>query len=199
MTESTSLQTFLEALESPETIDRDWLIGSVLSPLGVEEDGYLADLCEDILLSAADDESGQLQMRPGGWRIKLSSSVAKATVAAAIVGAGLLTMGASQIPLTLLPAVLPLLVDLERVKLNATDRELLVPLHHATVGLEGMAVHPRLLYDRLDPSVQAQLNYYDFVAYLERLVQAGEIDDAGLDEVRPREPGQPAWIRITWE
>lgn len=161
MTQETPLTTFLESRRIPETLDRDWLIGSVLAPLGIEEGNYLADLCEDIVLSAADDESGQLQLRPGGWVINLSSSLIKTTVAAAIVGASLATIGASQIPLALLPAVLPLLVDMKRVKLNAADRELLLPLRHATVGLEGMAVHPRLLYGRLDPSVQAQLNYYD--------------------------------------
>ena len=98
----------------------------------------------------------------------------------------------------LLPAVLPLLIDVQRVRLDRRDRELLIPLRQATNGIEGMAVSPRVLYNRLDAVTQDELNYDDFAAFCTRLVEAGELDDAGLDDVRPRSAGAPAWIRITW-
>lgn len=198
MTASITLHDYMDALEIADSIDRDWLTDSVLKPLGIETEGHLADLCEDILLSATTATRGELHMRPGGWRINLGAALVRTSVSAAIVGAGLMLLGADQIPLMLLPAVLPLLVDLQRVELDIADRELLVPLRQASSGIEGMAVHPRVLFNRLAPEVQAQLNYYDFVAYLDRLVRAGELDDAGLGDVRPRQPGYPAWIRVTW-
>ncbi|MGV1005171.1 MAG: hypothetical protein ACOYEV_10515 [Candidatus Nanopelagicales bacterium] len=200
MTETIALHDYLAAREIPESVDRDWLIATILTPLGIEPGGHLADLCEDIILGAtADSTGGELHMRPGGWRINLAASLVRATISAAIVGAGLVAIGADQIPLLLLPAVLPLLIDLERVELDLAERELLIPLRQACIGIEGIAVQPQVLYNRLEPGVRAQLNYYDFVAYLDRLTKAGELDNAGLGEVRPRAPGAPAWLRLTWK
>lgn len=198
MTASMELHDYLDSCDIPGSVDRDWLVATVLKPLTIDADGHFADLCEDIIVSSTADGAGELHMRPGGWRINLTPPLAKAAISAAIVGAGLISIGADQIPMLVLPAVLPLLIELEKVKLNTADRELLIPLRHASVGVEGMAVQPKLLYNRLDPADRAQLNYHDFVAFLERLIEAGELDDAGLGEVRPRQSNRPAWIRITW-
>ena len=199
MTGSIQLRDLLTAIDFPEEFDRDWLIAEVFTPLGIDPDQHLADLCEDILLGYTAQVPGELHTRPGGWRINVGASLVRTTVAAAIVGAGLIGIGADQVPLQLLPAVLPLLVDMDRVRLNRGDRQLLLPLRHAAVGIEGVAVNPQVLYNRLDPVVRAQLNYHDFTAFLDRLIEAGELDNAGGDDVRPRQPGKPAWLRITWE
>jgi hypothetical protein len=95
--------------------------------------------------------------------------------------------------------VLPLLVDIERVRISREDRELLIPLRHAAAGIVGIAVNPQVLYNRLDPAVQAQLNYRDLLAFIDRLVELGELDNAGGGDVRVRQSGKPAFLRITWE
>jgi hypothetical protein len=199
MTTTVNLLEYLSERDIPEEFDREWLSEAVLTPLGIKADHYLADLCEDILISTADNSTGELHMRPGGWRINLAESLVRTAVASAVVGAGLVFAGVDQVPLQLLPAVLPLLVDLKRVRLNRADRELLIPLRKAAAGLEGFALHPEVLYNRLDPTVQAQLNYRDFLAFTERLIEAGELDNAGGDDIRPRRVGDPAWVRITLE
>lgn len=198
MTSTVELHGYLAERDVPIDFDRNWLTTSVLTPLGIAPDQHFADVCEDILLSATADSPGELHVRPGGWRINLSASLARATIAAAIVGAGLMTVGADQVPLQLLPAVLPLLVDVDRVRLSREDRELLIPLRHAAVGVEEMALHPEVLYSRLDPAVQTQLNYRDYLAFIQRLIELGELDDAGGGDVRARRPGERAWLRITW-
>ncbi len=139
-----------------------------------------------------------LHMRPGGWRIDIAGTAVKTFISGSILAAALFVNGAQEIPAELLPAVLPLLIDVQRVRLDRRDRELLIPLRQATNGIEGMAVSPRVLYNRLDAVTQDELNYDDFAAFCTRLVEAGELDDAGLDDVRPRSAGAPAWIRITW-
>lgn len=159
----------------------------------------MADLCEDILVSVADESAGELHMRPGGRRVNLTASLVRTALAPAVVGAGLVFAGVDQVPLQLLPAVLPLLVDLERVPLNRQDRELLIPLQNAAAGLEGFALHPEVLYNRLDPTVKDQLNFRDYLAFTERLIEAGELDNAGGNDIRPRRAGGPAWVRITLE
>jgi hypothetical protein len=169
----------------------------VLSPIGISADNPLADICEEIVIAASANDPGELLMRPGGWRINLGASAVRTLVATAIVGCALVAVGADQVPLQLLPVVLPVLVDVERIRLNRDERALIVPLREAAEGVEGLALHPQILYDRLDPTVQEQLNYYDFLAFIERLTEAGEVDDAGFDDVRVRPNSETAWIRIS--
>lgn len=94
--------------------------------------------------------------------------------------------------------VVPLLVDVERVRLSRRDEELLIPLRVASDGVTGMALRHEGLYNRLDPAVREQLNYGDFVDFCERLIKAGYADDAGYGEVRMRPAGHPAWLRVKW-
>ncbi|MFJ4228423.1 hypothetical protein ACIPYV_12755 [Paenarthrobacter nicotinovorans] len=199
MTGTINLLDYLSERDIPEEIDREWLSADFLSPLGIDPDNHMADLCEDIFVSAADNGSGELHMRPGGWRVNLTASIARTTVASAFVAAGLFVAGADQIPLELLPAVLPLLVDIKQVRLNRQDRELLIPFHNAAAGLEGFALHPEVIYNRLSSAERDRLNYGDFVAFTERLIEAGELDNAGGNDIRPRQAGDPAWLRITLE
>ncbi|WP_426763046.1 hypothetical protein ACP3TD_11540 [Pseudarthrobacter sp. 1G09] len=197
MTTSVNLLEYLSEHDIPKEFDREWLSTDVLPRLGVQPDHYLADICEDILVSSANNSTGELHMRPGGWRINLSESLARVVLTSAVVGAGLVFAGADQIPLELLPTVLPLLVDLKRVRLDRQDRELLIPLQNAAAGLEGFALNPEVLYNRLEPSVRDKLNYGDFLAFTDRLIEAGELDNAGGNDVRPRHG--TAWVRITLE
>lgn len=197
MTAEVTLLSFIRDLPDAEGFDREFMVTQILQPLGIEADGAYAGLCEDILLSWADDAGGELFLKPGGWRIKVASSAARATFAAVLVGAGMMLIGADQIPLAVLPAALPLLIDMEKVRLDRAHRELIAPLRVASVGVEGVAVHPQVLYNRLDPAIRSELGYRDFLAFVERLIEAGELDDAGAGDVRARADG-PAYIRITW-
>ncbi|MCD4849702.1 hypothetical protein LN996_02630 [Arthrobacter sp. AK01] len=197
MTTTVNLYDYFSERDIPEEFGREWLSSDVLAPLGIKADNYMADICEDILVGAADNSAGELHMRPGGWRINLGTSVVRTFVTSAVVGAGLFVAGADQIPLELLPAVLPLLVDLKQVRLNRQDRELFIPLQKAAAGLEGFALHPEVLYNRLEPVVRDRLNYGDYLAFTERLIEAGKLDNAGGNDIRPRR--DTAWIRITLE
>lgn len=198
MDDTSAAAEHLGEVAIPDEIDRNWLIGEYLAPFGIPAESALADLCEDILIAAASQGDATLQMRPGGWRVKTTSTLVKTTLATVLVGAALHATGTDEIPVALLPAVLPLAIDLDRVRLNRKERTLLAPLRIAAAGMEGLAVHPQVLYDRLDQHTRSQLNYGDFEEFCEHLIEAGEMDDGGYDEVRPRHAGDPAWIRITW-
>lgn len=198
MTDVVELAQHLDQLCVPDEIDRDWFLAEFTTPLGIRTGSALADLCEDMFVVASSEAGSDLRMRPGGWQVNIRGSLVKALLAAVLVGAGLFVDGKDDIPAEIIPAVLPLLVDLTRVRLNRQDRALHVPLSLATAGLEGMSINPQVIYNRLDPAVREQLNYGDFVSYCERLVDAGEMDDGGFDELRIRQPGAPAWLRISW-
>lgn len=194
----TTLHDYLAALDVPEEVSRAWLMDEVLVPLGVNPDSELAEVCEDAFVAALSGNDDMLHMRPGGWRMDIAGSVVRAALAAGLLGAGLFLGGADDVPVELLPAVVPLLVNLEKVRLDRREREFLAPLRVASAGIEGMAVSPQVLFNRLDPLVREQLAYDDFLRLCERLIEAGEMDDAGYDDVRARPAGQSAWIRITW-
>lgn len=198
MPELEDLSAYIDALHVPDQLDRDWLLGRFLSPLGVAEDDALADTCEDLLLAESRQGEITLQMRPGGWRINLTASLAKTMLAGSFVAAALAITGNDDIPAELIPAVLPLFMDVEKVRLDRRDRALLVPLRLAAMGREGISLNPQILYDRLDPTVRDDLNFGDFLSFCDRLIEAGQMDSAGYDEVRARPADDPAWLRITW-
>lgn len=193
------LSAYLDSIDVPDELDRPWLLDVCLTPLGITATTPVAEACEDIVLVLSGEVGGALQMRPGGWRVRLGSSMAKVLLSGAIVAAGLAAYGMDEIPLEVIPAVLPALVDVEHVRLDRRERALLVPLRLATAGLDGMPVNPQVVYDRLPTPVRDQLNYLDFLAFCDRLIAAGEMDDGGYEEIRPRRSGDPAWIRITFD
>jgi hypothetical protein len=198
MAHTQNLFELVEALEVPDEMDRTWFTDSFLQPLGIEPDSRLGELCEDVLLEAVSDGDDAFHMRPGGWRVNLAGGAVKALLVTVVLAAALFFSGADDIPLELLPVVVPLLVDVERVRLSRRDEELLIPLRVASDGVTGMALRHEGLYNRLDPAVREQLNYGDFVDFCERLIKAGYADDAGYGEVRMRPAGHPAWLRVTW-
>ena len=186
MAHTQNLFELVEALEVPDEMDRTWFTDSFLQPLGIEPDSRLGELCEDVLLEAVSDGDDAFHMRPGGWRVNLAGGAVKALLVTVVLAAALFFSGADDIPLELLPVVIPLLVDVERVRLSRRDEELLIPLRVASDGVTGMALRHEGLYNRLDPAVREQLNYGDFVDFCERLIKAGYADDAGYGEVRMR-------------
>lgn len=198
MTDLEDLSKYLDRLVVPDQLDRPWLLREFLDPLGIEPESDVADLCEDIVLGAAAAGDAVFHMRAGGWRIDVTGTFTRSLLAGSLLGAVLFMHGVTDIPAELFPAILPLVVDVERVKLSRRDKALMIPLRVASQGVEGIALNPQVLYDRLDASIQAQLSFGDFEALCERLIEAGQLDDGGYGEVRARTQPGPAWIRLTW-
>ncbi len=141
-----------------------------------------------------------LHVRPGGWIIDLRDSATRTVLAAALVGGMMLPAGFDQLPAYVLPAVLPLLIDVRKVRLSRGDRKLLLELRLSqTPAQAAISWTPDALYGRLPAVVQQQVSPIDFADFVDRLVQAGEVDDAGSDEVVVRPANKPAWIRISVE
>jgi hypothetical protein len=168
---------------------------------GLDEES-LADAweaVEDAVIAALPDGSG-LRVRPGGWVVDIRSSVIRTVVAAALVGGALWHVGLDQLPGYVAPAVIPLLVDVRKVRLSRADDRLLVDLRLTSTTAQMDWPWPAdALYGRLPADVRERVAPGDFADFVDRLVQAGEADPAGYDEVRLRPAGQPAWIRITAE
>jgi hypothetical protein len=156
------------------------------------------DQVEEALLAGMGEPG--LQVRPGGWVIDLRASAVRTALAAALVGGVMWQAGLDQLPGYVLPAVLPLLVDVRHARLTHGDRKLLLELRLAQTSAQApLPWSADALYGRLPAAVQQQVSPVDFADFVERLVQAGEANRAQSEEVVVRQAGDPAWIRITVE
>jgi len=192
-----TLEEFVDSIRVPGEVDRDWLVG-FLGEIGITADTPLAEISEDLFLHASGQLSGELEMRPGGWKVGLSGQAIKAALVTVVVGSAMFAGGMDEIPKEVLLVVVPVLVDIEKVRLNRREKELLVRLRSSAAGLEGLALHPQVLYDRFDAGTRSRLNFDDFAAFMDHLIDAGEADDAGYGDVRLRKAAGSAWIRLTW-
>jgi len=195
---TTDLTAYVDAITLPDELDREWLTDTFLRDLGVTAEAPLGEIYEDLFLHASGQLNGELEMRPGGWRVSGRGTAIKAIMTSAFLGAALFAAGADEIPKEVLVAVMPLVVDIQGVRLNRRDKELLVRLRVSAQDLQGMALNPEVLYNRLDAAVRNRLNKDDFSTFVDHLVEAGEMDDAGYGDVRLRRADDPAWLRITW-
>ena len=98
--------------------------------------------------------------------------------------------------MVVLPAVLPLVVNIKRARLSPADRTLLLELRTNAGAATGATVHPDVLYNRLPAHIQDQVSPLDFTDFMGKLVDYGVADDPGHGDVRLRPADRTAWIRI---
>ncbi len=187
-----------QAAEGSDKLTDDTLRNLFADVTGLEPDrrSDAWETMEDAVLGSHPDGTG-LHVRPGGWVVDIRSSAVRTVLAAAIVGGAMWVGGLDQLPGHVLPAVLPLLVDVRRTRLSRADNRLLIDLRLSqTAAQTGWPWPADALYGRLPPEIQARVHQGDFADFIDRLVQVGEADPAGYDEVKLRPAGRPAWIRI---
>ena len=181
-----------------ETLDEDGLVALFQSVTGLTvDDQPEAVTAYEAALQASLDPSSGLEMRPGGWVVDLKASTAKFAVSAAVLTGVMVASGYDQIPAYVLPAVLPLLFDVERAKLNRGDRKLLVELRTALGRSFGQPADIDALYDRLPARVRDHVPPTDFADFIEKLVTAGEAEELADDRVALREA--PKWLHISFK
>lgn len=182
----------------PDELDQPALLDLLRNVTGIDTHTYpFAVIAAEDALAANGRGAPVLEVRPGGWVINTTSSLARAAIAAALMTGVMYAGGFDQIPAYVLPAVLPLVVDLDRVRLSRGDRKLLAVLRVNAGAAAGQPVNTDVLYNRLPASVRQEVSPLDFADFTDRLVAAGEADDPGFDDVVLRD--QPRWIRISFE
>jgi hypothetical protein len=100
--------------------------------------------------------------------------------------------GLDQLPGFVFPQVLPLLFDVRKARLTKQDQRLLLHLRLNTTTEQLAYPWPaEAPYERLPDGLRDEVSPVDFEDFVTRLVQVGEADDRGFDEVQVR-PGKPA-------
>lgn len=173
-------------------------IWSILGFKGVDVIDIGVEVFEDTFRAGCQEgeERPSLQMKGGGWVVNASSGLVKSSITAGLI-AGILSMGGfSQIPVAVLPAVLPLLFDISRVRLTSSEECL-----HACISVNsstlGSAKNFQELYQLLPSNVQSQLSIIDFGDFIDKCRRAGRMafGDDGVELIDEKD----ARLTITFD
>lgn len=150
---------------------------------------------EFFLLSIDPARPVELEMRAGGWTIRVGEGLLRSGIVGGLLAGLLSASGFPGLPAVVLPAIIPLLFDLEKVRLNAGESELLAELT-VKQDLSQLPSTAEELYQALPSSLRDELSLLDFREYLERFYLAGYADRVD-DLVVLRGPGKGR-LRITF-
>lgn len=127
------------------------------------------------------DGSSDLEFNPSGWRVQMAGKAAQAALVSAVLFAGLLACGVTiAVPATIATAIVPLLFDIERIKLTRREEEVRAHLVLRNYDRTGT---PNELYDALPEEVREELGRLDFLDILAAIVASGHGENEG-GEVR---------------
>ena len=113
---------------------------------------------------------------------------------ASIVAGALVQQGLTEMVIGVVAAVIPSVLDIERVALSTGDRMLLLELRlHPEV--RGQTLTEDELYARLPASAREVVNRFEFADFVERLRHAGYATPGASTPVR--DPDAPP-IRFSW-
>ena len=133
-------------------------------------------------------------IRPGGWEVDLQSGLVQSVVGGGLIAGLLVALGATQIPAALVTLVVPLLFDVEKVRLTPGQHVVLAELVGRREALAEASA--RDLYARLSPETREAVAYPDFADFLDTCRRAG-LADVGDDGTVVLRRGDQARFRIT--
>lgn len=122
-------------------------------------------------------------LRLGRWSLDLSRAGVRSVVLSSLIAAGLAHRGWGEFGVAFLTAVIPTVLDIERVELSAKDRLLLADLR-LKPRTQQFFYDPDDLYAELPPEARLVVNRYDFADFVERLRAAGEAENGPTDRIR---------------
>ena len=122
-------------------------------------------------------------LRLGRWRLDLRRAGVRSVVLSSLIAAGLAHTGRGEFGVAFLTAVIPTVLDIERVELSAKDRLLLADLR-LKPRTQQFFYDPDDLYAELPPEARLVVNRYDFADFVERLRAAGEAENGPADRIR---------------
>ncbi len=137
---------------------------------------FLGDLglpADDIVIRMLAGELGiggsDFEIRIGEWRLNATVATARALVNGIVLTAALAAKGESSIPATVLSVIVPLVFDLERVAISASDRVVYAAL--LSDAPDRRAIDD--WYDSLPVHLQAEITKLEFRDLIERLQDVG--------------------------
>lgn len=129
------------------------------------------------------DEYG---FRVGQWKVEIGRNGVRAGILTAIAAAALIQRGVAEVGIAFATAVLPTVLDVERIVVSPGDRRLLIDLR-LKEGVRNGFMSEDELYQCLPDAAKLTVNRYDFADFVGRLRDAGLVE-GNVEWLRPRHP-----------
>ncbi|MFD9405930.1 hypothetical protein ACFWBN_02745 [Streptomyces sp. NPDC059989] len=161
------------------------LFWSRLSGSGEAEADYFIHALVGCVQGGGEEEAAPLEVRLGGWQLNLSQAIAKSALATAFLSASLAVTGggADVIAPQIITAVTPLLFEIRKVKVTASQGLIHAELVRVSEVQDG-EFSAQELYDRIPERHRESLNYLDFLDFLDAYRRAGLLVDDGDSRLR---------------
>jgi len=114
----------------------------------------------------------------GGWRWDLGNAAVRTLCAAALLAAVFASSGLATLPPLVLPAVLPLMFDLQRVRLRRSEKRVLEIINARPRFLDRIG-EPAELFAALPDWVRNSMSLLEFEEFLDHVVEAGRANKSG--------------------
>ena len=172
----------------------------LLSALGLDPVSQDALVHELARLADPEGEAasrGEFDFRVGNWRLDLTSHTIRASVMSAALAGVLIETHAQEVAPAILLAIIPSLLEIERVTLSPGDERLLFEVRRVPkVTNQRNSVDD--LYQNLPSDIRSMVNPFDFADFIERIRRAGLAEgDRGSIRVRVRDEGERV-PRVQW-
>lgn len=139
---------------------------------GFEQDSLLHDYVEAFKIAASGDNSQTLlALNTNSWKISIKKNLVTPFLTGAILTAVFRHLGYNQLPLAILPAVLPYLLDIEKVKIEKREERLYLQI--PIKKFKNQFKSAEEWYSILPDKIKASVNLEDFRDFLDNLVVAG--------------------------
>lgn len=143
------------------------------------EDSFADEEAKSIFVSAFQDyvgesrEDSQLALEPGGWTIEVSQNLLSTSLAAALLTGILHLLDFDSLPGYVIPAVLPSLIDIKKVKLKKCEEYILAELR-LNPKIRSKHLTAKEIFEELDDYIKDQISFPDFIDFLDKLHISGD-------------------------
>lgn len=108
------------------------------------------------------------------WDINISSNLFKTSVVGALLIGLLHLSGATELSALVLPALLPLLIDIKSIETSVKDEYILLSMHRHE-NIKNQMYTPKEIYNFLDSDLQDKISFVEFLETLEILSKTGNL------------------------
>lgn len=129
-------------------------------------------------LDTGADPDAELSFRLGGWEIDLGKTAVQAGLVSAFIGGILAVMGVDHVPVQVVPAVMPLVFDIRRSRLTASQEYVLAELVVQSDVRDGSLTAAEL-YGHLSAETRDAISRTEFEDFLDACRRAGVSDRDG--------------------
>lgn len=187
---------FVSAPEDKIAIDQESLDRFFKKYLGPE----LLELDQveytQLLLRQVGESTGELQARSRGWVIHLGRDLAQGALVGSLMAIVMRALSQTDLSLVVLPAILPLLFQIEKAKVSMANEELLIHLYRK-VGSQTMDTEA--LFQAIPDNIRENVNRLDFLDFLESISEAGLAQEIREGQFQLSHPDYPRLrIKINW-